>query len=77
MENSSLENMNENFASLTALSFVCLNLFCAWFSFVFCVIPEKFGKGGSPGFAYYFGDGECQVPMDGLIVCVAHMQIQS
>lgn len=52
MENSSLENMNENFAALKALTLLRLNLFCAWFSFVSCVIPEKFGKGGVHGFAW-------------------------
>ena len=50
MENSSLRNMNENFAALKALTLIRLN-FCASFSFVFCVIPEEFGKGAGHGFA--------------------------
>lgn len=54
-----------------------LNLLCAWFGFVFCLIPGKFGKGGGYGFGWHFGDGESQVPMDGLSVCLAPMQMQS
>jgi len=66
MENSRLENMNENFATLKALMLIQVNLYCAWFSFVLCVIPVKFDKGCGHGFAQRFGDGECQVLMDGL-----------
>lgn len=71
MEDRSLENMNENFSALKSSILIQLNLFCAWFSFVFCVIPGEFGKESGHGFAQHFGD--CQVPMNALTVHLAHI----